>query len=612
MKNNKETLRLWKKLKKLGNFSDAYYDKCIIDDLKQAIHVDGDFENAIFEISPEDFLSSFFNVISPLISMYTDILLFFERCGANTGRENIELKIESDKFEFTSFNASHFMHAKEIIENISQLTNNLTIEGINKLFDVNKSFFSHWDWAVKHQIRNNTFNKWYREYFNGNAVCPAESLDFFDIIKSSPIKSELKVTYTFWTALFNFYKTFNTSRNNWREVINKQEEKGNVDLFYPETDYVLGSSLGALYYLAENYERFSQGEKDEVVILLLEFNKYISHDIVDKSIKLWEKYLKLPVWEKRYELYSVWIFSQIIEDIPNDNLIYNVLENTLHFTFSKELIASATFKDKKVDFWNELKTNKIENLLGRGRKHNIQPDYSIVCGSPDDIENSIAVVECKQYKTPSYTNFSHAIIDYSNNRPNAKIFLVDYGDFNINTLSSKITTPRERYELLPMCRPNNESKKTLSKNIWDLVRQHIGITSFLDDTAIFTLKWNEKPADLDLHLLFKGNHLKDSYRLCYNSKDVPGAEYSGDITLGFGPESITINNWNDGIYDLWCHNYSGSPSLSTSGAILTANFSGLETLILECPREGGFQWWHILTIDTHKCEVKIVNELVLQ
>ena len=263
-----------------------------------------------------------------------------------------------------------------------------------------------------------------------------------------------------------------------------------------------------------------------------------------------------------------------------------------------------------MDFWNELKTRAVTNLIGKGRKYSIQPDFSIVCGSADNSWDSIAVVECKQYKNPNYKNFSDALSDYASNRPEAVIFLANYGDFKSSTLSSKLPLiPSDRYELLPLCQPQSASECQLSKSVWDVVRNRAGV-SFVDDIATFTLNWGKTPSDLDLHLVFTQPHTHETYSLSYNCNGIQDAEYLEDVIKGYGPELIKINKWHDGVYDLWVHNYSLTPSITQSNANLTTFLKGEQhTFILECPKTGNGEWWHILSINTSSLSIEVINEL---
>jgi hypothetical protein len=616
----KNTLQLWTQLSKIGKFSDSYYDENIYTDLKQALVITGNFEEGLREIPAEQFLQTFFRIISPLTSMYIDILNLYERCNAKTSNENIEIEIDISKLKHVKFNAAHFTHAKESITRIKRSTQHVDLspDGVKLL------------WSLPHHSRKNvpttneSFMKWYELYYDLGVISPSTSLDFKSIISDSPIKAQLYAVYLFWLELAAYYKSFqatydksfHTPRGIWLkkyDELDKNSEKYNHDILRQETDYILGSTLGRLYYIAENYKFFSPDEQEETRNILTEFNKFIkiSDDYVETIICELKNFFSLPVWKHRHELYSVWVFVKMIEKIPDKYISFNVQDNALVFSYSGELLASTIINDIQLDIWTELRTNAIMPLIGKGRKKAIQPDYSIVCGCPSNAENSIIVIECKQYKQPNITNFKQAITDYAKNRPKAKVLLTDYGNFDPQKLITQTTISNERYQVFTMCRPELESSTQLSSTVWKLICQYAGIYFTLEDTANFTLHWGKNPQDLDLHLLFKPEQAIEMHQSCSYCNSMEGTTYSGDVRNGCGPEEISIHKWQKGIYELWVNNYSQTPLLAQSNATVTILFTGTKkrTFTIECPKEGDSQWWHLLSINTHNCTIEIINEL---
>ena len=80
----------WDAIKKMGRFSNSYYDKCIAQDLKSELGLNKS-EN-LQELKPEVLFNAFFKVMSPLSMMYEDILCLFERCKAKNSSKNIEIE----------------------------------------------------------------------------------------------------------------------------------------------------------------------------------------------------------------------------------------------------------------------------------------------------------------------------------------------------------------------------------------------------------------------------------------------------------------------------------------------------------------------------------------
>lgn len=232
--------------------------------------------------------------------------------------------------------------------------------------------------------------------------------------------------------------------------------KRNDNLLWQETDFCLKSILENLYLLAENFDDLSIEEQIGIKEKLDNFIKDLKFEVLPCSVLVekWDQFLQLPVWKKRHEVYSIWIFTQMIAKFPKEKLSFSIENGVLSFPFSGACIAKVLYGDDEFEFWTELRTKTSVTPVGSGRKEAIQPDYSIVCGKPDKPEDSIVVVECKQYKKSNTKNFSNAIIDYANNRPNAKVLLTDYGEINKEKVEARLDTiEKERYELFSLCRP---------------------------------------------------------------------------------------------------------------------------------------------------------------
>ena len=43
----------------------------------------------------------------------------------------------------------------------------------------------------------------------------------------------------------------------------------------------------------------------------------------------------------------------------------------------------------------------LKKLIGNGRKKAIQPDYTLTAASAKEPDNTVVVIECKQYEKPS-------------------------------------------------------------------------------------------------------------------------------------------------------------------------------------------------------------------
>lgn len=87
------------------------------------------------------------------------------------------------------------------------------------------------------------------------------------------------------------------------------------------------------------------------------------------------------------------------------------------------------------------------------------------------------------------------------------------------------------------------------------------------------LTWGENPRDLDSHL-----RLPNLDTVNYSSKtaDDSSASLDWDDTGSYGPETITITTQNAGTYYYSVHNFAGTGTIATSGAVVKVyNYSGL-------------------------------------
>lgn len=605
---NENTKDLWDAIKKMGRFTDSYYDKCIEGELKNELGLNKN--KSLQEIKPEELFNAFFNVMSPLSMMYEDILYLFERCKANKSSKNIEIEFESNQSVFTKFNIQHFIEARRKFEKVKVSLKKITIieSEIKKIWSLYLGR-NH----EKREIKNKSFQDWNNEYWNKMDKWPEGALDFKEVARNLPVAELLLKSFQCWQTLFDFYKS--TDRRNWQSCIDKYKgvEKS---LLYCESDYCLGSILFALYYLAERYSVFSDVEKEEARKQLQEFLEAfeISDGSVEKNIQVWQEFLKLPVWEKRYEVYSIWVFTQIIAAFPAEYVTFNVKDGQLIFPFSGADLADISINDRVFHVWTELRTETIVEPVGRGRKNAVQPDYSIVYGDKKDIEHTIVVVECKQYKKASIKNFSEAIIDYALNRPNAKVLLIDYGDVNHGRIVNAVgNIPGSRYSVFSMFRPQSVDIAKFLEMIRDPLYLYANVFKLSPQYPMeFVLTWDgiSERQDYDLFLSFICDDRM--MELSYRRQNMEGAEYSGDYRKSPGEECIRIERWDQGIYDVWVHNFTEDMDFMDGNPIIFVKLEDMQEALNISYRKTDpkdLNWWHILKIDTRLNIGYIINKM---
>ena len=127
------------------------------------------------------------------------------------------------------------------------------------------------------------------------------------------------------------------------------------------------------------------------------------------------------------------------------------------------------------------------------------------------------------------------------------------------------------------------------------------------------LNWGANPSDLDAHM--KTPSIEGTeYHIYYSSKgsatSAPYVTLDHDDRTSYGPETMTIYQQFSGTYKYYVYNYSGTPDITTSSAVVQVYGStGLITSV-NIPTSGTGRYWNVLTIDGSTGQVSIVNEIV--
>ncbi|MBW6490300.1 MAG: choice-of-anchor J domain-containing protein [Lentimicrobium sp.] len=126
----------------------------------------------------------------------------------------------------------------------------------------------------------------------------------------------------------------------------------------------------------------------------------------------------------------------------------------------------------------------------------------------------------------------------------------------------------------------------------------------------FVLNWGPVPSDLDSHLLtpeIEGT----GYHVYYDDEGsistAPFALLDYDITTGYGPETMTIYQLKSGFYRYYVQNFSESPPILQSRAVV--QIYGVDGLLetVQVPGSGIGNYWHVCDINGETGEILLVN-----
>jgi len=225
-------------------------------------------------------------------------------------------------------------------------------------------------------------------------------------------------------------------------------------------------------------------------------------------LRILDDFLSLPVWQRRHELFSAWVSTQILDALESESVRIHQYEGLLEFSFSGTHVATLDALTPRLHLWAEMRS-PLASPVGKDRRAAIQPDYSLVADPVTNPLASVLEVECKQYRRPSLRNFSAALTDYARGRPNAVVLLVNYGRSSDKILPLVADDVRDRTHILGNFRPGEvyqlrQFRQVVAATVsnWKEharpARKRLRPMTVLPEQII--LRWDAEPRDLDLHL----------------------------------------------------------------------------------------------------------------
>ena len=130
------------------------------------------------------------------------------------------------------------------------------------------------------------------------------------------------------------------------------------------------------------------------------------------------------------------------------------------------------------------------------------------------------------------------------------------------------------------------------------------------------LSWGAEPRDLDAHLIGPNPNSTQPFHISYRNMRVFEKQHflDRDDTNSYGPETITMNRLDPGIYTYCVHDYSNSTNsnskrLSYSNAVIRVYREN--NLINEIHIQQGESgtMWRVMQIDVNTGEIKVLDEM---
>jgi hypothetical protein len=579
----------------------------------------------------EEFLAAFFVAQKPFSLMMTEVLGFFERANARYGDDNLRIAFNFEKGKELTVNLRHFREWEAFLQKIAverstwewsidalwQLTNSLVaLLGLSypsELPDPTDPSVRQWvdrgkpqDWSDPPRI-------------------PSSGNDGFDRIVRQCQRLLDGYRAACRAIAPNREAFIEVGRQAMRDLSATDVEVARgaeriYALWQPETDFWAKTFAKAVTAAVEQVEAGvlipSPGFFANYEAALTSMDR--GSIIADELREAFRELLNLPIWQRRHELYAVWVGSQIAGALDDVQAVYHVVDGVLRFPFSGAHLA--TFIDRDSDilmFWTELRSRLTANSLV-GRK-NIQPDYRVVKLPFEPERNTTLVVECKQYRRSSLGEFSNALNDYARGCPNAVVILVNNGPIGPGLTNRIDPRHADRTHAVSEFRPDNPGPLTQFRS---LVRSSVlGPEPESDDhpeiaedeplQGIIRLNWDDQFADLDLIVRFTPSMGLGEHTVSYSargSRDTwPRLYLDEDVQAGPGEEIVRSDSWKPGTYDVFVHNYSDDRCPAAVGVKVTVHHPHYSSpLFIDGERvpAGRGSYWHVCEVDGATGHVK--------
>ena len=133
----------------------------------------------------------------------------------------------------------------------------------------------------------------------------------------------------------------------------------------------------------------------------------------------------------------------------------------------------------------------------------------------------------------------------------------------------------------------------------------------IDGNLRVVLKWGPYPSDLDSHMV--GPEENGKFHVYYRDMNSNYVSLDTDDTSSYGPETITINQSEPGVYSYYVHDYSNrydsnSTSMSNSGATVQLYVGNTLMYTINVPTNQVGTVWHVFDYDSNTGMITLANE----
>lgn len=622
-----DAVTLWKTFAKTAHFNDTEYDADLEKSIRSSLGLSrkGTMAEQLQkqDVSVERLLYAIFEATEPFSAMLNDLLQMFERASAQSSSTNLQIKFDFDvdRKPF-SFDLDHFRKTVHITSRRILQKDIRILQDPWRLIDM---FRYDIPTCAVPPIRSSQIGQWLKEYFDDD-----KWPDFWLAAPEAGVSELDQITREIWemirSAISYYRQAYEPKRGRKLSHSDENHRRNRDPIWQMETDLWVGRLVESMTREIEGLQALQEKERSEKARALAQELQALLSSLITRSEKVsemaecLEDILNLPYWERRCDLYSAWILTQITKGLQDTGIVYHVTNNALSFSFHKTMLATCEKLKPTLQIWIELRTETSNPLKGKGRKKHIQPDYTLAIDDAMNPANTVAVVECKQYKRSNGSNFFAAIYDYASGRPQGNVFLVNYGPVSENLMSKGTQKLKERAFPYGYVRPYGKNADAFMKKLKDVIYGYYRTRAARDPRFLYPwtepdtpctieLKWGLSPKDLDLWLCLRmrdGICSKIWFQHPGQLDTKPFAYLDCDCQNGFGRETIKIQHWLDADYDVVISNYSGEAVVD--GDIEIHISCGQDHYCLMCTKPWNDPLvWHTVHLDSfgfqivHRC-----------
>jgi len=398
-------------------------DELLVEQLQTRLQPETpDIDTALRCVTMEGFLNAFFGLLGPFVRIMRDLLEYFERAGATQGPGQWVLTLGEGKDKL-QVNLDHFRQWLKLFENQVAL-HPIPVLEFPKIWKLQSAFDSLAGRRVESFERpafelERGLEDWLRRY-EGTSWLPLPGVVSRTVSRAGSIGEYATLVHEIASAVSSVVPNYATLS---RSLSRLREEAPPDIAEYVRNEHDRWVRTNVLNLNA--YEHASRSQQREVEKTLDAMLKDVPRRPARFHLQMetLTEVLSLPIWKRRYELFSAWVFTRFLAALDGHQIELHDEDGCLQFAFRETLLATVRSLRKPLDVYAE-KRAEAHGLRGHGRVSAIQPDYS--AWTQGDGECKLAI-ECKHYKKASTANFSDALYDYSTNLPGAQVLLVNYG-----------------------------------------------------------------------------------------------------------------------------------------------------------------------------------------